>query len=157
MRWSSWVMMVSIWTTNLCTFVVWLLRAHCSLGLPRTANPGSNRCWKVGYCWCACGPIPVLQCTYIRHEQECLEELAKTFPESPRVNVLTGIRMEASESPEVVLKFYDEQLTEDSSNAVGSCFGLPMNYNICLTYLILRQYGNAEFQFFAERANLRNA
>ncbi|KAK7460867.1 Inositol phosphatase SIW14 [Stygiomarasmius scandens] len=48
---------------------------------------------------------------------ECLEELAKTFPNSPRVNVLTGIRMEASESPEVVLKFYDEQLTEDSSNA----------------------------------------
>ncbi|KAF5365345.1 hypothetical protein D9758_005387 [Tetrapyrgos nigripes] len=47
---------------------------------------------------------------------ECLEELAKTFPDSPRVNVLTGIRMEGSESPDTILKFYNEQLKEETAN-----------------------------------------
>ncbi|KAL7284623.1 hypothetical protein ACG7TL_001919 [Trametes sanguinea] len=48
---------------------------------------------------------------------QCLKILADKFPDSPRVDVLTGIRMEATESPEVVLKYYDELLEEDSSRA----------------------------------------
>jgi len=48
---------------------------------------------------------------------ECLRLLAAKFPDSPRVDVLSGIRMEATERPEVVLKFYDQLLEADSSNA----------------------------------------
>ncbi|THV05744.1 TPR-like protein [Dendrothele bispora CBS 962.96] len=61
--------------------------------------------------------LAAIDCGRLDIADECLEELAKTFPGSTRVNVLTGIRMEASESPEIVLKFYDDQLQEDSSNA----------------------------------------
>ncbi|CDO72111.1 hypothetical protein BN946_scf184962.g54 [Trametes cinnabarina] len=49
--------------------------------------------------------------------QRCLKILADKFPDSPRVDVLTGIRMEATERPEVVLRYYDELLEEDSSRA----------------------------------------
>ncbi|KAF5384180.1 hypothetical protein D9615_003369 [Tricholomella constricta] len=48
---------------------------------------------------------------------ECLKQLAEKFPRSPRVDVLTGIRMEATESPETVLQYYGELLEEDSANA----------------------------------------
>ncbi|KAI9056396.1 TPR-like protein [Trametes sanguinea] len=48
---------------------------------------------------------------------QCLKILSDKFPDSPRVDVLTGIRMEATERPEAVLKFYDELLEEDSSRA----------------------------------------
>ncbi|KAF9259910.1 TPR-like protein [Marasmius fiardii PR-910] len=48
---------------------------------------------------------------------ECLHKLSDKFPGSTRVDVLAGIRIEASESPEVALKFYDEILKEDSANA----------------------------------------
>ncbi|KAJ4490357.1 hypothetical protein J3R30DRAFT_3653693 [Lentinula aciculospora] len=48
---------------------------------------------------------------------ECLRLLAAKFPDSPRVDVLSGIRMEATQPPEIALKFYDELLEKDSSNA----------------------------------------
>ncbi|KAF8062197.1 hypothetical protein FPV67DRAFT_260421 [Lyophyllum atratum] len=48
---------------------------------------------------------------------ECLKQLADKFPRSPRVDVLTGIRMEATESPEVVLQYYGDLLEDDSANA----------------------------------------
>ncbi|KAG5644023.1 hypothetical protein DXG03_009238 [Asterophora parasitica] len=48
---------------------------------------------------------------------ECLKQLAEKFPKSPRVDVLTGIRMEATESPDTVLQYYGELLEEDSANA----------------------------------------
>lgn len=48
---------------------------------------------------------------------QCLQLIVNKFPNSPRVDVLQGIRMEASEPPEVALKFYDELLESDSSNA----------------------------------------
>ncbi|KAJ3806149.1 hypothetical protein EV368DRAFT_31065 [Lentinula lateritia] len=48
---------------------------------------------------------------------ECIRQLAAKFPESPRVDVLTGIRMEATQPPDTVLKFYEELLEADSSNA----------------------------------------
>ncbi|CAL1709948.1 unnamed protein product [Somion occarium] len=48
---------------------------------------------------------------------ECLKLLSDKFPGSPRVEVLTGIRMEVTESSEIALSFYDELLATDSSNA----------------------------------------
>ncbi|KAJ7135444.1 hypothetical protein C8R43DRAFT_1097966 [Mycena crocata] len=48
---------------------------------------------------------------------QCLKQLAERFPDSPRVDVLTGIRMEATESPDVVLKYYAQLLDADSANA----------------------------------------
>ncbi|EMD36887.1 hypothetical protein CERSUDRAFT_51519 [Gelatoporia subvermispora B] len=47
----------------------------------------------------------------------CLRVLADKFPASPRVECLTGIRMEATESPDMCLKYYDDLLETDSSNA----------------------------------------
>ncbi|KAJ7481637.1 hypothetical protein FB451DRAFT_1130011 [Mycena latifolia] len=49
--------------------------------------------------------------------EQCLKQLGERFPDSPRVDVLTGIRMEASESPDVVLKYYTRLLDADSANA----------------------------------------
>ncbi|KAF9045598.1 tetratricopeptide repeat domain 35 [Panaeolus papilionaceus] len=48
---------------------------------------------------------------------QCLKQLTVKFPESPRVDVLTGIRMEATESTSKVLQYYDELLKIDSANA----------------------------------------
>ncbi|KAG7096427.1 hypothetical protein E1B28_003864 [Marasmius oreades] len=48
---------------------------------------------------------------------ECLHKLSDKFPGSTRVDVLAGIRIEASESPEIALKFYDDILKDDSANA----------------------------------------
>ncbi|KAF7341973.1 TPR-REGION domain-containing protein [Mycena venus] len=48
---------------------------------------------------------------------QCLKQLADRFPESPRVDVLTGIRMEATESADVVLQYYAQLLDADSANA----------------------------------------
>jgi len=47
---------------------------------------------------------------------ECIKQLSNKFPKSPRVEVLTGIRIEAVESPEVALSYYQELLDEDSTN-----------------------------------------
>ncbi|KAH7915910.1 TPR-like protein [Hygrophoropsis aurantiaca] len=48
---------------------------------------------------------------------QCLQLLSEKFPDSPRVECLTGIRMEASSSPEIALKYYSELLEADSANA----------------------------------------
>ena len=40
------------------------------------------------------------------------------FKDSPRVDVLVGIRKEASQSPDSVLEYYDGLLEQDESNAV---------------------------------------
>lgn len=47
---------------------------------------------------------------------ECLKRLSNQFPKSPRVEVLTGIRIESTESEEVVWKYYQELLDEDPTN-----------------------------------------
>ncbi|KAI0356961.1 TPR-like protein [Trametes cingulata] len=47
----------------------------------------------------------------------CLKILSDKFPDSPRVYCLSGIRTEATESPDVVLRYYDQLLEEDSSNS----------------------------------------
>ncbi|KAF8208337.1 TPR-like protein [Mycena galopus ATCC 62051] len=48
---------------------------------------------------------------------QCLKQLAERFPDSPRVDVLTGIRMEATESPDVVLQYYAQLLDANDANA----------------------------------------
>ncbi|KAJ6610474.1 hypothetical protein B0H10DRAFT_411474 [Mycena sp. CBHHK59/15] len=48
---------------------------------------------------------------------QCLTQLSARFPDSPRVDVLTGIRMEASEAPETALQYYGGLLEADPANA----------------------------------------
>ncbi|KAJ3475153.1 hypothetical protein NLI96_g12026 [Meripilus lineatus] len=48
---------------------------------------------------------------------ECLKLISDRFPNSPRVDCLTGIRMEATERPEIALRYYEELLEADSSNS----------------------------------------
>lgn len=47
----------------------------------------------------------------------CIKHLQDMFPDSPRVDCLTGIRLEATESPDVALAFYNNSLQSDPSNA----------------------------------------
>lgn len=47
---------------------------------------------------------------------QCLQLIADKFPNSPRVDCLIGIRMEATEPPETALKYYGEILETDSAN-----------------------------------------
>lgn len=58
--------------------------------------------------------------SYSHVRQVCLEQLAEKFPGSPRVDVLTGIRMEATEPITTVLEYYNDLLLADPTNAVGS-------------------------------------
>ena len=50
--------------------------------------------------------------------QECIRALADKFPESPRVHCLVGIRLEAKGPLEAALKYYEDLLADDESNAV---------------------------------------
>ncbi|KAG6380339.1 TPR-like protein [Boletus reticuloceps] len=52
-----------------------------------------------------------------RRRQECLRTLNAKFPGSPRVDCLTGIRMEATEAPDIALKYYAELLEADPTHA----------------------------------------
>ena len=54
-----------------------------------------------------------------RRGQRCLQLLSNKFPGSPRVDCLTGIRMEATESTEVVLNYYNDRLRVDPANGVS--------------------------------------
>ncbi|KAF5313434.1 hypothetical protein D9611_008481 [Ephemerocybe angulata] len=49
----------------------------------------------------------------------CLQKLADKFPGSPRVDVLTGIRMEATQGITPVLEYYNELLLQDPTNAAA--------------------------------------
>ncbi|TFY63849.1 hypothetical protein EVJ58_g3009 [Rhodofomes roseus] len=48
---------------------------------------------------------------------QCLQLILDAFPGSPRADVLQGLRMESTEPPEVALKFYEELLEADETNA----------------------------------------
>ncbi|KAI5120033.1 hypothetical protein M0805_004661 [Coniferiporia weirii] len=50
---------------------------------------------------------------------ECIASLKEKFPGSPRVDVLVGIRKEASDLPEEVLAYYDGLLEADEANAAA--------------------------------------
>ncbi|KAJ2922933.1 hypothetical protein H1R20_g14191, partial [Candolleomyces eurysporus] len=49
----------------------------------------------------------------------CLQKLGAKFPGSPRLEVLTGIRMEASEPITTVLEYYNDLLIADPTNAAA--------------------------------------
>ncbi len=51
--------------------------------------------------------------------QRCLKLISDRFPGSPRVDCLTGIRMEATEPPEIALRYYEELLEADPANSVS--------------------------------------
>ena len=53
------------------------------------------------------------------YSKECLRLLVAKFPESPRVDVLAGIRMEATEAPATCLTYYEGLLEADPANAVS--------------------------------------
>ncbi|GBE83403.1 TPR-like protein [Sparassis latifolia] len=55
--------------------------------------------------------------TELKVADQCLQRISNKFPQSPRVDLLQGIRMEVTEPPEVALKYYDELLQEDSTRA----------------------------------------
>ncbi|TFK75701.1 tetratricopeptide repeat domain 35 [Pluteus cervinus] len=50
---------------------------------------------------------------------QCLQKLTEKFPGSPRVEILRGIRMEATEAPQTVLHYYNELLDANSANAAA--------------------------------------
>ncbi|KLO07837.1 TPR-like protein [Schizopora paradoxa] len=50
---------------------------------------------------------------------KCIEILSAKFPESPRVDCLAGIYIEATESPEAALRYYQNLLEKDESNAAA--------------------------------------
>jgi len=50
---------------------------------------------------------------------QCLKQLTDRFPNSPRVEILHGIRMEVSESPNTVLQYYTQLLEVDPANAAA--------------------------------------
>lgn len=60
-------------------------------------------------------PRPKLNSIFIK---QCLQLIADKFPNSPRVDCLIGIRMEATEPPETALKYYADILEADSANVV---------------------------------------
>lgn len=47
---------------------------------------------------------------------DCLSKLTAKFPGSPRVEILAGIRLEATEPLTTALKYYDDLLEADSAN-----------------------------------------
>lgn len=57
--------------------------------------------------------------------QDCIAQLEERFPASPRVQILQGMKWEATGELEKVLKMYDAILEVEDANAVspGSLYG----------------------------------
>ena len=51
--------------------------------------------------------------------QRCIKHLVDKFGDSPRVEVLSGIRVEATEKPETALEYYNKLLEGDPTNSVS--------------------------------------
>ena len=66
--------------------------------------------------WQSCRPFDVDEDTFAL--KECLRTLGDKFPDSPRMDVLNGIRIEASQTFNVILTYYDEVLKASPANAV---------------------------------------
>ncbi|KAF9788067.1 TPR-like protein [Thelephora terrestris] len=49
----------------------------------------------------------------------CIKHLVDKFGDSPRVEVLSGIRIEATEKPETALEYYNKLLESDPTNAAA--------------------------------------
>jgi tetratricopeptide (TPR) repeat protein len=50
---------------------------------------------------------------------ECLRALGEKFPDSPRMDVLNGIRIEASQTVNIILAYYDEVMKASPSNGAA--------------------------------------
>lgn len=72
---------------------------------------------NMSYNWCPC---PFSHALGYELFQRCLTLISERFAGSPRVDCLTGIRMEATEPPEIALKYYEELLEADPANSVSS-------------------------------------
>jgi hypothetical protein len=90
------------------------------LGVSGTARTRCDRRRSIGCCGrtYVYSGIERLRSHMPRRPQQCLRTLSDKFPGSPRVDCLTGIRMEASETPDISLKYYAELLEADPTNAV---------------------------------------
>lgn len=49
-----------------------------------------------------------------------MKHLVDKFGDSPRIEVLSGIRIEATEKPESALEYYNKLLENDPTNSVSS-------------------------------------
>ena len=52
--------------------------------------------------------------------QRCIKHLADKFGDSPRVEILSGIRIEATENSEVALQYYSKLLEDDPTSSVSA-------------------------------------
>ena len=52
--------------------------------------------------------------------QRCIKHLVDKFGDSPRVEVLSGIRIEAAGKPETALEYYNKLLENDPTNCVST-------------------------------------
>ncbi|KAG2035976.1 hypothetical protein BDR03DRAFT_474723 [Suillus americanus] len=81
---------------------------------------------------------------------QCLQLVADKFPNSPRVDCLIGIRMEATEPPETALKYYADILEADSANVVRAFVYVPVVRLLSLQAIwkrrisVLRRTGKVE-------------
>ena len=57
--------------------------------------------------------------------QRCIKHLVDKFSDSPRLEVLSGIRIEATEKPETALGYYNKLLENDPTNSVSITPTLP--------------------------------
>jgi tetratricopeptide (TPR) repeat protein len=67
--------------------------------------------WVISCYWCVSSDDEV---------QRCIKHLVDKFGDSPRVEVLSGIRMEATEKPEIALEYYNKLLESDPTNSVST-------------------------------------
>lgn len=52
--------------------------------------------------------------------QRCIKHLADKFGDSPRVEILSGIRIEATENSDVALQYYNKLLENDPTSSVSA-------------------------------------
>lgn len=90
------------------------------LGISGAARARCDRRRTVGRrgCTLQCHTRRSCSRSLTRTAQRCLRMLNSKFSDSPRVDCLTGIRMEATEAPDIALKFYAELLEADPTNTV---------------------------------------
>lgn len=120
------------------------------LGVSRTACARCDRRWTTGRRGRTYSVLEnqMVALTLLRRRQQCLRMINDKFPGSPRVDCLTGIRMEATETPDIALKYYAELLEADPTNAVrGGGSTESMRYTI-----LSRPYGSAAFRYLDVQA-----
>jgi hypothetical protein len=57
---------------------------------------------------------------FMKNQKKCLENLDKRFPESPRVKILKGMKLEAEDKLDDALALYDVILQDDDANIVSN-------------------------------------